>query len=136
MYYFVGCGHFNFMEVKTVYKKYPIKIRLKNIIFRFLLYLEQLFRLLSFGRILPAFATSTRSVQTPNVGEPLQTQRRTRRTKLQMQEEYDQMTTAEKAVRDRAKTGFRKASARATVRNTARPNYLIFYQFSPINLIF
>ena len=39
-----------------------------------------------------------------------------------MQEEYNQMTTAEKAVRDRAKTRYAEwALARVTVRNTARP---------------
>ena len=79
--------------------------------------------------VLPSPATpstttvpSTRPVLTPNGGEPPQTQRRVRRTKLEMQEEYNQMTTAEKAVRDRAKTRYAEwALARVTVRNTARP---------------
>ena len=71
----------------------------------------------------PAAATAapaTRSVRASNGDEPL-TQRRTRRTRAQMQADYDQMTPAEKAVRDRVTTrNSERAVARAATRNTAR----------------
>lgn len=70
--------------------------------------------------VLPVIPPPARSVRASNGDEPL-TQRRTRRTRAQMQADYDQMTPAEKAVRDRVTTrNSERAVARAATRNTAR----------------
>ena len=70
--------------------------------------------------LVPVIPPPARSVRASNGDEPL-TQRRTRRTRAQMQADYDQMTPAEKAVRDRVTTrNSERAVARAATRNTAR----------------